>query len=310
MARSSATAREQARKLQQEQERKQKTQSLLIRVGVVLVVLAVVAGLTFWVIARGGDEVSYTEGPAPAAANEQGGFVLSSSTELAEGEALGTVDAESIEDIDTAETPGEPPTGAGPREEGEPPHLIIYTDAGCPACAQFEAAYHQVLTEWVDAGAITLEYRSIEFVMPYSARAANAFACMAEESPENYMSYLGSVTAERVNVNELTNDELAQRAEQNYGVDLSECISNGDYRAFVNYTTSLASANFTTGTPTIWVDDLFIDDFMNAGEYILDAVQEYQDETGEDLVDEAEEDLDEVDTDADVDQSEADQDDE
>lgn len=65
MARNGASAREQARKLQQEQERKQKMQSLLLRLGVVVVAVAVIVGLTLWVVNRGDNE-SYTEGPAPA----------------------------------------------------------------------------------------------------------------------------------------------------------------------------------------------------------------------------------------------------
>ncbi|NDK32727.1 DsbA family protein [Nesterenkonia haasae] len=304
MARNGVSAREQARKLQQEQERKQKMQSLLLRIGVVVVAVAVVVGLTLWVVNRG-DNGSYTEGPAPAAANEQGGFVLTSSFELVEGEDIGTVDAEDIGDVPAAESPEDMPVGVEPREEGEPPHVLIYTDAACPGCGSFESAYHQMLTEWVDAGAITLEYRSVQFQpMAYSARAANAFACMAEDHPENYLSFLGSVTAERAQGAEYSNDELAARAQNDYGVDISDCVEDGDYRAFVSYTTDLASANSVTATPSIFVDGEQVEDIMNTGEVILAAVQEYQDETGEQVVDEVEDDVEDVE-DADVEEDDA-----
>ncbi|TLP98286.1 hypothetical protein FEF26_05715 [Nesterenkonia salmonea] len=294
MARNGASAREQARKLQQEQERKQKMQSLLLRLGVVVVAVAVIVGLTLWVVNRGDNE-SYTEGPAPAAANEQGGFVLTSSSELVEGEDIGTVDSENLGDVPAAESPGDLPVGVEPREEGEPPHVVIYTDAACPGCGSFEAAYHQMLTEWVDAGAITLEYRSVQFQpMAYSARAANAFACMAEEHPENYLSFLGAVTAERAQGAEYSNEELSARAENDYGVDISECVEDGTYRAFVSYTTGMASANSVTATPSIFVDDDQVEDIGNTGEVILSAVQEYQDETGEQVVDEVEDDVEDV----------------
>ncbi|TLP74047.1 thioredoxin domain-containing protein [Nesterenkonia sphaerica] len=294
MARNGASAREKARKLQQEQERKQKMQSLLLRIGVVVVAVAVVVGLTLWVVNRD-DNGSYTEGPAPAAANEQGGFVLTSSSELAEGDDIGTVDAEDLEGVPAAESPEEPPVGVEPREEGEPPHVVIYTDAACPGCGSFESAYHQMLTDWVDAGAITLEYRSVQFQpMAYSARAANAFACMAEEHPEHYSPFLGTVTAERAQGAEYSNEELAGRAENDYGVDISDCIEGGDFRAFVSYTTGLASANGVTATPTIYVDGEEVQDIMATGEVILAAVEEYQSETGEDLTDELEDDVEDV----------------
>lgn len=302
-----ANAREQARKLQQEQDRKQKTQSLLLRIGVVVLALVVVVGLTFYVLTRE-DGGSYTEGTAPSVVNEQGGVVLTSSTELAEGDDLGTIDAEEIDDSLTVDAEaGELPPGAQPREEGEPPHVIIYTDAGCPGCGALEAQNHQILMEWLDAGAITMEYRSVDYQMTYSARAANAFFCMAEEHPEHYSSFLGTVTAERTQGAEYSNDELAARAESDYGVDISQCIGDGDYRAMVNYTTTLASANGVSGTPYVYVDGEFVQDLGSTAQVILTAVQEYQEEIGEDLVEIPEADLEEIEENDAPEQSDADE---
>ncbi|GAA1808850.1 DSBA oxidoreductase [Nesterenkonia flava] len=266
--------------MQAEQERKHKMQSLMLRLGVVVVAVALVAGLAFFVLTRDRDGGSFTQGPAPAAANEQGGFVLTSSTEIAEGDNLGEIDSENL-----PATQGEDglPPGVGPREEGEPPHVVIYTDAGCPGCAAFESAYHGMLSQWLDAGQITLEYRSVSFVRPpYSARSANAFACMAEHGPEHYMSYLGAVTAERLNTTELSNDELAARA-QNYGVDISDCLSDGEYRAFASYVNALAGEHGVGGTPTIFVNDEQVpgNEFIEqAAPMIEAAIAEYESEAG------------------------------
>lgn len=84
------------------------------------------------------------------------------------------------------------------------------------------------------------------------------------------------------------------RAENDYGVDISECVEDGTYRAFVSYTTGMASANSVTATPSIFVDDDQVEDIGNTGEVILSAVQEYQDETGEQVVDEVEDDVEDV----------------
>lgn len=302
-----ASAREQARKLQQEQERKRKFQSLLLRIGVVVVALAVVVGLTFYVVTRG-DNGSYTEGSAPSVANEQGGIVMTSSTELAEGDDLGTVDAEQIDDSLTVDSAGDMPPGVETREEGEPPHVVIYTDAGCPGCGTFEAQNHQILMEWLDAGAITMEYRSVDYQMPYSARAANAFLCMAEEHPEHYASFLGSVTAERAQNAEYSTDELAARAESDYGVDISQCAGEGDYRAMVNYTTNLASANSVTGTPYVYVNGEFVEELGSTAQVILAAVEEYQEEIGEDLIQMPEADLEDLEDEEAPEESDADED--
>lgn len=283
MAPRNGSAREQARKLQQEQERKNKTQSLLLRIGVVVLTLVVVGVLVFFAFFRGDDD-SYTAGPAPSVANEQGGITLSSTSELDEGASLGEIDAENLDDAETSES-GDLPPGVESREEGEVPHVVIYTDAGCPSCGNFESAYHTMLSEWLDAGAITLEYRSLAWISPpYSSQTANAFACMAEEAPENYQSYLGEVTSLAAENQELSNDELASYADQNYGVDISECVSDGTYRAFAQYTSNLAEENGIRGTPTIYVDDQEVPEYMNAGDHILEAVQAYQEETGDEVL--------------------------
>lgn len=274
-----SSAREQARKLQQEQERKQKMQSMGLRIGVVALAVIVAAAITLYVVFRG-PAADHSDGPAPSVANEQGGITLTSASEMADGDDLGDVDAENIDDVETSGG-GEQPPGVEPREEGEPPHAVIYTDAGCPACGQFEAAYHQVLEEWVDSGVLTVEYRGVNWVdPPYSTQTANAFACMADESPENFMSYHGQVTSVRAEDGELDNDELADVAETDYGADISECVEDGTYQAFVQYTSEVAGENGISATPTIFVNDQEVEEYMSAPEEIQSEIEAYQEEAG------------------------------
>jgi len=271
----SANAREQARKMQQEQERKQKLTSVLLRVGVVVVALAVVVGLTIFVLNRDDSGPEASEGPAPAVANEQGGIVLTSSTELAEGDDLGQIDASDIPEVDS-----DLPVGVTEREEGEPPHVIIYSDAYCIHCANFEAEHSAQMKEWLDDGLITLEYRSIAYLNSstnYPARAANAYACMAEESPESYGDYVAQVTANRVNNDEISNDDLAALASDTYDADISSCIEDGTYRAFATYTTRQAQANGIEGTPSVYVDEVsWADSERPFRELVEEHIEEYQ----------------------------------
>lgn len=284
----SAGAREQARKLQQEQERKQKRQSLLLRIGVVGIAVIAVVAIALVVLTRDGNGGNYTEGPAPAAATDEGGFVLTSSTELAEGADLGTIDAE--------DTPsGDAPASAQPREEGQRPHLTIFTDAHCVHCANFEGAYEEILRGLLDEELITLEYRSVAYLQSrsnYSARAANAFACMADASPENYKGYLSNVTA-NYQGQEINNESLAAIARDSYGVDIESCINDATYRAFVAYVSNTAWEQGVSGTPTIYVDDSQYEPntFFEA---LMTEVSEYAEEAGieSDFVQQAEEQLD------------------
>lgn len=274
----SANAREQARKMQQEQERKQKLTSVLLRVGVVVVALVVVVGLTLFVLNRDDSGPEASEGPAPAAANEQGGFVLDSSTGLAEGDELGQIDASEVADPDS-----ELPPGVSEREEGEVPHVIIYSDAYCIHCANFEAEHSAQMKQWLDEGLITAEYRTVSYLSSstnYSARAANAFACMAEDTPESYSEYVAQVTANRVENDEMSNDQLTQLASEAYDADISECIEDGTYRAFASYTTRHAQAAGIEGTPSVYVDEVsWADSERPFRELVEEHIEEYQSES-------------------------------
>lgn len=192
------------------------------------------------------DQDPETSATEPALAGDGGGFTLSS------------------------------PADISPDGQSDVPHVLIYSDPACPACAQMEAAFHSDLERWLTEGAITLEYRSVAFVSDYSNDAANAFACMAEESPENYFAYLGEVTAERVTVDELSEDELTERAGRQ-GADIGECISNGTFGAFVEDTTQTAlDEGGIGGTPTVIVDGEEVpgDEFMNVDQHISAAINE------------------------------------
>ncbi|GAA1454982.1 DsbA family protein [Nesterenkonia lacusekhoensis] len=277
MARTSqnGSAREQARKMQQEQERKERMRSLLLRLGVVAVAVAVVVGLTFYVVNRGGGDGGgqYTTGAAPSVANEEGGITLTSTTELADGDDLGEVSSDDVPGSDGA-VPGGVET-----EEGEVPHVVIYTDPSCPSCQQFEAENHEQIGEWLDAGQITVEYRSVNFVGQYAQRANGAIACVAEESPEHFYDFLGQAT---VNPDQSV-DELVSAAD-GLGADISQCMDDNEYYAFTGYTTAQAQAQEIQGTPTIFVDGEQIEGWQEGAfaEAVNSAIEENGGDAGDD----------------------------
>ncbi len=253
------SAREKARQMQEEQRRQEKRRSLMIRWGVVaavVVVIAVVVGVIFMNSSRS----IPTAGPAPAAANSQGGITLTSSTELAPGDdAFTEVDNEGKEQAElTGEQPATIPGGEA-AAAGEPVQIIVYADANCVHCATFEQQNGPLLTEWLDAGEVTVEYRILDYLDNpatgnYSSRAANALACMAEESPENYNSYLTQIFASYTTAQGqgLSDDELQEMA-SGLGTNLNGCIDGNTYRPFAAHTGLAAREAQIAGTPSVWV---------------------------------------------------------
>lgn len=209
--------------------------------------------------------------PAPSAATEQGGFVLSSPTELEPGTAPEEVD---LEELPTSEEPGLP-GGLRTPEESEPLHVVIYSDPSCPHCADFEDQYGDFLEDELDEGTITVEYRTMTFVdAEASPEASNAFSCMAEESPENYLPYLSEVTrADQA----LSPEELAEIAEDDYDAEISSCIEEGTYLDFAQYTTDLAQEEGLRGTPTVYAGEEQWETSEDFEEWIQDQLADHAD---------------------------------
>ena len=276
------SAREKARQMQEEQRRQERRRSLMVRWGVVIgvvVVVAVVVGVIFMNSSRSIPDT----GPAPAAGNEHGGVVMTSTTELAPSEFGGQeVDAAAVEVPETP-TPMETVPGLEERGAGDPAQIIIYADANCVHCASFEAENGEQLNEWLDAGEATVEYRLLDFLDNpatgnYSSRAANAALCVAEESPEHYNAFVtevfGAYTGEG-----MSDDELTSMA-SGLGADIGGCVDGNTYRPFVKYTGASARADGVTGTPTVFVNGQNWSESAEEGQSFTDWAQSVMDQQG------------------------------
>ena len=251
-----ATAREKARQMQEQQRRQEKRRSLMIRWGVVIGVIAVIA-LVVGIIAVNSSRSIPDAGPAPSAGNVQGGITAVSGTELAPGDVPeGQVDAASVPAPEQAAGEITTVPGAEERPEGEPAQIIVYADANCVHCAGFEQSNGAKMQEWLDAGKATVEYRLVGYLdnsatSNYSSRAANAAVCVAEQSPENYVPFLGQMFAAYTGQG-ISDDELKSMA-SGLGADINSCVDGNTYRPFVKYTTAKAQETQIPGTPSVWV---------------------------------------------------------
>lgn len=255
-----AEAREKARQIREEQLKKDKRNKLLIGWGIVVAVVAILAVVALVVSTSLKNNAPVADqGPTPANANVHGGVTLLKGSEVAKSEP-GTVN---IADLPSA--PATPPAtvkapGAD-AEAGKPVKVVLYIDFICPVCKNFEAKYNETLTKLRDEGKITVEYRPLGFLdsrstTNYSSRAANAAACVVNESPEKYSDFVNALFDKQPAEGSagLSDDDLKKMATEVGAKSIDSCIDQKTYRPWVKYATQEASIIGVSGTPTVMVD--------------------------------------------------------
>jgi protein-disulfide isomerase len=198
------------------------------------------------------------QGPTPANGNVHGGITLLANTEVAKLDPA-TVDAAAVGEPPQA-APAEVVAPGAEAEAGKPVKVVLYIDFICPVCKNFEAQYNEQLTSLRNEGKITVEYRALGFLdsrstTNYSSRAANAAACVVNESPEKYAEFVDALFANQPAEGGagLSDDKLKSMA-SDIGVDINSCVDEKTYRPFVKFTTKEAAAIGVTGTPSVFVE--------------------------------------------------------
>lgn len=259
---SAGSSRDAARQAHANQLAAEKRRSRTITwtiVGVVAAVVAIIIVVTLMNTSRSIPDA----GPTPTSATEAGGIFLEDGVP-AEGDAPDEVDATTVDEPD-AESAEQTPSEVPGADESD---IIIYADANCVHCASFEEQNAEAIDELAEDGH-TVEYRLVSFLDNpgtdnYSSRAANAFTCVAEESPENAMDFLNEVFLS-YNSHQgqgLSNEELNSIA-SDVGADIGDCQSDNTYRPFADYTTAKAVEAGIAGTPSVWVNG---ENYENTGD--------------------------------------------
>lgn len=247
-----AAAREQARLLQQQRQRRERLTKGLTIGGIIVGAVAIIA-IAALVI------VNAIRPPGPGPENmASGGIVINSDFTATKTPSI-AADAQNV-----------------PTEEREDiSQIIMYLDYQCPGCGAFEAANGAAIEEIVASGAATIEYHPISFLdnqslgARYSSRAANASGCVAETSPDAFFAWnalmFENQPAEATTG--LTDDEIIDIAVQ-AGVEESaaftECVRSGQFDSWVekNTTNALYEPGFEDyedgvqigGTPSVFVN--------------------------------------------------------
>ena len=248
-------AREKARALREEQSKKSKRNKIIIQSSLAVGVIGVIALVTVLII-------SSLRPPGPGPANMQ-------SDGIKIGEGL-------IAERTPALLPDELPVPSEANADGVPA-INIFVDYSCPACAQFESIYGELLRTWAESGTATVEYHILSFRdaqtagTRYATRAANSAACVAEFSPDQFFTYNDLLLRSQPlppTSYELTDDQLLQlvAAAGAGNIDQIEaCIADETFSNWVSQATARAMSTgplpvrnseipLVMGTPTVLVD--------------------------------------------------------
>jgi protein-disulfide isomerase len=167
-------AREKSKVLRDQQRKKEKRSRFVLQGGVIIASLAILAVVTLVI-------VNSVKAPSPGPRN-----MLSDGILIGEG-FVATPTA--------ALKAGETPVPNVIDADSDVIHIQMFVDYFCPICGQFEKTNGDQLATWVESGAASLEIFPMAILdrsslgSKYATRAANAAACVADNSPDQYYAF-------------------------------------------------------------------------------------------------------------------------
>lgn len=246
-----ADARDKARVRRERQQKKERRNKYLLQGGIILASLAIIAVVTVII-------TSSIRPPAPGPRNM-----------LSDGIVIGPgFEAETTAALQA----GEDPIESTPAEGSTAIPIQIWLDYQCPVCGDFEAANAEQISTLVDEGIATVEIHPIAILdrasqgTRFSTRSANAAACVANFSPNNFFDFSALLFDQQPaeNTEGLTDGELIAITED-AGVErapaIADCITDVTFDNWVADATDRATSNEALvnpasgefGTPTVFV---------------------------------------------------------
>jgi protein-disulfide isomerase len=245
-------AREKARELRDQQRKKEKRNRFFLQGGIGLGIIAI-AVIVFFSISS-----SITPPAAGPLNMRSDGIIISKNLKAVRTDAI----PENGKPIATVRD-----------KKSSVVSIRIYLDYFCPVCNAFETANKAQLTNWLKKGAVTLEIHPISILdrsslgTEYSTRAANAAACVANYSPDDFWAFTEEIYAKQP-----AEDTVGLTDAQILGVitdakvqnisQITPCVNKQKFKAWVGDATTRAlngplpdsSAKAVSGTPTVIVD--------------------------------------------------------
>ncbi|MDJ0336045.1 thioredoxin domain-containing protein [Salinibacterium sp. G-O1] len=247
-------ARDKARILRESQKKKDRRTKVLLQGGIIFASLAIVAIIALVIV-----NSVRPVGPGPRNMASDG-ILISEGFVAAESAALKS---------DDEPIPNERDEASGALA------IQMYVDYLCPICGDFEATNGEYISSLVENGKTTVEIHPITILdrlsqgTKYSTRSANATACVANYSPDNFYDFHNLLFANQPaeNSSGLDNDELialTKEAGVKSASSIESCIKDQEFKSWVNASTARAlngpipnsNIDKVEGTPTVLVNGL------------------------------------------------------
>jgi protein-disulfide isomerase len=246
-------ARVKAKQLRVSQKKKDRRNKVFLQGGIGLAAIAIVVLVAVVIV-----NSIKPAGPGPKNMASDGALI---------GEGMVTTLTPALQP-DANALPSEPdPTGAVA-------NIRIYVDYLCPLCGDFESANTEQIAQWVDTGAATVEIHPVAILTSksagtkYSLRAANAAACVANYSPDDFFAFSSALFVDQPDeTSPGRSDDEIKSVVKDSGVStalssINSCIDEGTYESWVRAATDRAlggpipnsSMKSIIGTPTILVN--------------------------------------------------------
>lgn len=247
-------ARTKAAQLRVEQKKRDRRNRVFLQGGIAVAAIAVVTAIVLIIV-----NSVQPAGPGPRNMASDGLLV---------GEGLTAVTTPALQpDADLV-----PST---PDATGAVADIRVYVDYLCPFCGTFETTNAEQISQWVEAGAATVEIHPISILTSksagtqYSLRAANAAACVADSAPDDFLAFNSALfAAQPVEGTAGLSDEEIKEVVAGSGVSenvtaINECIDETTFKSWVLDATDRAlngpipnstSLEAITGTPTVLVN--------------------------------------------------------
>jgi protein-disulfide isomerase len=225
-------ARDKARALRASQKKKDKRNRVLLRSGIVAGIVAIAAVVTIVLVTSIRPP---HDGPANMASD---GVLITTGLKAARSPAQAADAKPTPHPLDTS---------------GQVVNIVTYVDYLCQYCGQFDQTNGEQIGKLVSSGAATLEVHPLPFYAnrsaqgtQYSLRAANAAACVANYSPDQFFGFnrlMFEHEPSQTSVG-LTDDKIAGYAEQAGAGSMSDirrCIQDKTYADWTQRALSRAS---------------------------------------------------------------------
>lgn len=231
MSRSGTRRREEARaaaeKIANGQTKSERTVRMVLLVSALAVLLGIIVSIIILVNASRSSILEEYEGPTPAGSDLQGGIALQV---------------------------------GNPAEDAR--EVRVYADFSCPACAAFEDLNGEDLGEMAQEGSVRLLFHPLNILDPsperigYSTFAANAFAEVADQSPEHAQAFMQALFASQPNEGEevLVGDLVTLAESVGVSREVAAKFEEARFKGWVEEARNQAARDKITSTPTLVVD--------------------------------------------------------